>query len=1040
MMSTHPLKLVQDIKITYSPTRVFVWRSERTGLQSVLVQRSSTVVLGHFAVGSEIHNDSGCPHTLEHLIFMGSKKYPYKGLLDTLGNKMMSTTNAWTAVDQTVYTISTVGWEAFSTLLPVYIDHVVNPTITDSSCTTEVYYVDGNGEEKGVVFSEMQGTENSSTSIEDFITQKLLYGPKSAYSSETGGLTSNLRVLTNDQIREFHKDIYRPDNLSIIVAGDIDPKEFAAVVQSIDDTLPALSPTPHLRPFVDTEPKKYPGEKIVKAVEFPETDESFGEISISWVGPPVHDVIEGNAISIILKYLTLEGIGPLTKELVEVPDPLATDIYYDESAYVKQAFNITLSNVATDKLQEVYEKAEAIIKNVATDESHFDLEHIRELIDRTKYQDIKSSEMNSRIFIDSAIIAFLYGSTDGKSLRDWVIDVKEYDELMEWPREKWTQIITKYFVENPSVTILATPSNALSKKIKKESADRIAANKEKYGPEGLKKLQEAADAAQAENNKPVPQSVLNEFKAPDLTKIKFIETTLAKAGLAHKESEVFPSKVQTIVSKNTPENFPLYVTFEDYESQFVSVRLLLSTRGVDLDLLPYIDVFFSELFNLPILLEDGKTLLSLEDTIRQIKSETLRAGVHLGIFGDFEDFVTITVQARADKYADAVKWVHRALSQTQFTDDRISVILDKHINRLAEYKRNGTFISRSSFNRTLYTERSMIRASDLFETEDRFKKLQEDHVPADVIRKDLEKIRSQLVTPGNLRIFVSGQVSNLKDPVKTWELLVDPKAAPEPIAPIPLNIDVCAVKGKTISKIAKINSMPSTESSYANVVAPGPSHFLHKDIPALYTACEYLNAVEGPIWRGVRGAGYAYGAAIYVSLDSGIVKLDIYRGADTAKAIQACKDMVIDYVSGTTPIESHLLEGAKNIVAHNVASERQNSSSSAAYNYLDYSLKGRPRDYLQNYLKAVAHEVTIEMVKEAMNKYFLPMFDSNTSMVFVACHSSMTEDLEKKFVADGYDVTVEEIAASTAVGPMDSDYSGSEEGSEDDDDSEDDEE
>ena len=29
------------------------------------------------------HRDDGLPHTLEHLIFMGSRDYPYKGLLDS---------------------------------------------------------------------------------------------------------------------------------------------------------------------------------------------------------------------------------------------------------------------------------------------------------------------------------------------------------------------------------------------------------------------------------------------------------------------------------------------------------------------------------------------------------------------------------------------------------------------------------------------------------------------------------------------------------------------------------------------------------------------------------------------------------------------------------------------------------------------------------------------------------------------------------------------------------------------------------------------
>ena len=31
-----------------------------------------------FVIATEAHDDDGLPHTLEHLVFMGSEKYPYK--------------------------------------------------------------------------------------------------------------------------------------------------------------------------------------------------------------------------------------------------------------------------------------------------------------------------------------------------------------------------------------------------------------------------------------------------------------------------------------------------------------------------------------------------------------------------------------------------------------------------------------------------------------------------------------------------------------------------------------------------------------------------------------------------------------------------------------------------------------------------------------------------------------------------------------------------------------------------------------------------
>lgn len=46
---------------------------------------------------TEAHDDDGLPHTLEHLIFLGSEQYPYKGVLDLVANRCLASgTNAWT--------------------------------------------------------------------------------------------------------------------------------------------------------------------------------------------------------------------------------------------------------------------------------------------------------------------------------------------------------------------------------------------------------------------------------------------------------------------------------------------------------------------------------------------------------------------------------------------------------------------------------------------------------------------------------------------------------------------------------------------------------------------------------------------------------------------------------------------------------------------------------------------------------------------------------------------------------------------------------
>ncbi len=54
-------------------------------------------------------------------MFLGSKRYPYKGLLDKMANRCFAQgTNAWTDTDHTCYTLTTAGrYECALFLLPL---------------------------------------------------------------------------------------------------------------------------------------------------------------------------------------------------------------------------------------------------------------------------------------------------------------------------------------------------------------------------------------------------------------------------------------------------------------------------------------------------------------------------------------------------------------------------------------------------------------------------------------------------------------------------------------------------------------------------------------------------------------------------------------------------------------------------------------------------------------------------------------------------------------------------------------------------------
>lgn len=143
----------------YDKIPVKFFTSKRTGLTVVLASTEGPIVSGFFCVGkqnfgrernrigkrcrlnflklfllfkvTEAFDEDGLPHTLEHLIFGGSEDYPYKDILHLLANRCLSSgVNAWTATDYTCFKMETAGSEGFLTLLPIYLDHILYPTLT----------------------------------------------------------------------------------------------------------------------------------------------------------------------------------------------------------------------------------------------------------------------------------------------------------------------------------------------------------------------------------------------------------------------------------------------------------------------------------------------------------------------------------------------------------------------------------------------------------------------------------------------------------------------------------------------------------------------------------------------------------------------------------------------------------------------------------------------------------------------------------------------------------------------------------------------
>lgn len=146
-------------------------------------------------------------------------------------------------------------------------------------------------------------------------------------------------------MRDFHKQFYRPENLKLIITGQVKPEDVFRVLELIEKKiLTKVSNVfklkilrfllfefvkgdrgPFTRPWQNSCPPVEKSDDII--VKYPSDDESNGMVSVSWRGPSaVTELYSLSACTILLKYLTDFSVAPLQKQFIEIEDPFASSV------------------------------------------------------------------------------------------------------------------------------------------------------------------------------------------------------------------------------------------------------------------------------------------------------------------------------------------------------------------------------------------------------------------------------------------------------------------------------------------------------------------------------------------------------------------------------------------------------------------------------------------------------------------------------------------------------------------------------------------
>lgn len=363
--------------------------------------------------------------------------------------------------------------------------------------------------------------------------------------------------------------------------------------------------------------------------------------------------LEVTALNILLTYLAGSSASVLENTLVE-KEHLASAVYFSTESRPDTVIQFALSSVATESLARVETRFFEVLK--ATAEKELDMKYIKDCINRERRQVKFYAETSGNCFTDPIIKDFLFGKRDGSTLRT-LESLEEYDELATWTESRWRDLIKRWMSDAFHVTILGKPSAALSEKLKSEERDRIAAQIEALGEEGLKEKERKLAEAKAANQREIPRDLIERFKVPDTTSIHFITTTTARSGAAQKMGRL-ENPIQTIID-NDNIDLPLFIHFEHVQSNFVHLVLTMGTEPVHISLRPLLSIYLENFFNTP-LLKDGKRF-EFEQVIMDLEKDTVGYGAGSGSSLGNSEVLTIRLQVEESKYETAIRWLRSLL-------------------------------------------------------------------------------------------------------------------------------------------------------------------------------------------------------------------------------------------------------------------------------------------------------------------------------------------------------------------------------------------
>ncbi|XP_059059298.1 uncharacterized protein C05D11.1-like [Achroia grisella] len=980
-------KLISSTKASdVIPVNKYV--SEKTGLTVIIADVEGPLVNGFFCLATEAHDDDGLPHTLEHLIFLGSKRYPYKGVLDLLANRCMAHgTNAWTDTDHTCYTIYTAGDEGMLTLLPIYLDHILRPTLTDEGFITEVHHIDGDGEDAGVVYCEMQGRENTADSRCELKLLRTMY-PNSGYSSETGGIMANLRTSTdNTKVRDFHKKFYRAENLTVILTGQIAADDvFKALAIVEDDIISKRKEEPQedwVKPWRTIPP--LPKFEEYKE-QWPADTEDCGQVLFGWRGPLLsepqsHKELTGCAV--LLRYLCDTAAAPLQRRLVEREDALAGDVSYNLTENLASLIKIELDNVPMDKLEAARDEARTCLKSVIEGAEPLDMERLKRLLKKQLREALASLESDPHHAVAFRCIGDALYSQSEQDFFARMNPQKALAELLEESSDYWLTLLRKYFTDDV-ITIVGSPSIELQVKMAEEEKNRLETQRAQLGESGLAEKAKLLQEAMEFNERSPPPGTLAAVPVPSCERLHYHSVS----GWNSASREQCPHLDLA--------DLPLYARVYSLTTNFVYISLIFDTTSVDQKTRKWIPLLLNGLAECPV--RRGDKLVPHEEVISTTEQLTVMFSNDIGFgksgnftVGTYGNFILIETRCEPQDYEEVVNHLYEILYSAEITKERLLVFAQRMINDVAQVRRNGHKMVYDVLRDSLYCKDSNVHWCTVLRQQKFLKELVEQlNAGGDSAEAAINDAKE------SFRIFTENAWLHLAADFDRYKLSTEPwkrfGRSNEIIPSEPrLYWDSELMSGWGGGCVVGVGGV---ESSFAARLSPGPRGYALAEFAPLLVALNYFTQLEGPMWRLIRGGGLSYGYGMRPSPNESCLVFSLYRATNAVAAYTKAKSICEEFLAGGK-FDDDLFASAKSTALFEVV-ENEKCPADVVRDSLHNFVGHSPDTFNRDLICAIA-AVTPEEAQAAAARWLPKLFDPELGKFALVCHPTKVNDLQASF-------------------------------------------